>query len=467
MSTAGITFGGLASGLDTQAIISALLAVEQRPILALEDRKESLQDQVRLFGDLRSKLESLRDASNDVRQSLSLLEFKASVDREDYLTASAGNGAIAGSYDITVNQLARAQSNQSASYTSDTASVVTGGPSVVLKFTVDGNTVDVPLPNASNSLQDIATAINSVGEGISAQAVKVDDDDYRLVVSGETGEDKAFTVVGTGQVSAIAFGATLDGNVLQAAQDAKVDINGLVISRATNSISDAISGVTLNLSGANTSVTTQLTVSADGSATGEKVKKLVDSYNEIVDFVKAQGTLDEEGNAESPLFGDSTLRTIRSTLRSIAGSDALTSNSSYTLLSQIGITAEQDGKLSFDQAEFDAAIAADEDAVVELFSSSDELFPTPPGGTLVPKGIASRIYNTVDDYLDSVDGLLVARVNGFNSRISDTDRQIENAERRLENTQAALELRFANLEILLSRLQGQGASLGSIGQPAR
>ena len=97
MSASGITFGGLASGLDTQAIITALLAVERRPIQALESKKQGLQDQARLFGDLRSNLESLRDAANDIRQSINLLEFKASVDREDFLTASAGSGAIAGS----------------------------------------------------------------------------------------------------------------------------------------------------------------------------------------------------------------------------------------------------------------------------------------------------------------------------------------------------------------------------------
>lgn len=462
MSTSGITFGGLASGLDTQAIIGALLAVERRPLLQLEEKKETLQDQVRLFGDFRSRLESLRDAVDDVRQSVNLLEFKAGTDRDDYLTASAGNGAIAGAYDLTVVQLAGAQSNQSASYTSDTTSVVSGGGAAALQFTVDGNTFNVPLPNAQNSLQDIATAINGVGESVSAQVIKVDDNDFRLVVTGETGEDKAFTAFGVGSASAISFGLTLDSNQMQAAQDAQLNINGLVINRSSNSISDAITGVTLNLTGAGGP--TKLTVTPDASATGDKVKKFVDAYNAVVDFVEAQGVVDEEGEASSPLFGDSTLRTVRSTLRSIAGSDGLTSNSSYTLLSQIGIDADQNGKLTFTQSEFDAAVAADEDAVVELFSSSDTF--TPQGSTTaVPKGIALRLYNTVDDYLDNVDGLLISRTNGFNSRIADADRQIERAERRLEDTQASLELRFANLEILLSRLQGQGASLGAIAQP--
>ena len=194
-SISGISFGGLASGLNTQSIISALMALEQRPITALENKKQGYQNQLGLFGTLETRLQSLQDAVDDVRQSTNFLEFTATTSNSTYFTASAGNGAIPGSYQITVNQLAESQSNQSGSYTSDTDPLIAGSATSRLEFTIDGTTVvNVDLQNATNSLQDVASAINATGQGITARAVKVDDNDYRLVVTGELGDDKSFTL---------------------------------------------------------------------------------------------------------------------------------------------------------------------------------------------------------------------------------------------------------------------------------
>jgi len=451
MSTSGIVFSGLASGLDTQAIISALLAIERRPVQALQTKKASLQKQLGLFGDFESKLTALRDAADTVRKASNFLEFKADLDRTDLLNASASPSAVPGSYALVVNQLARAQSNQSGSYASDTTQLIQGSATSKLQFTINGTTtIDVDLTNASNSLQEVATQINSAaGQAITAQVMKVADSDYRLVVTGDQGAAASFTVAGSGQQDVIDLGNALNTNSLRSAQDASVDINGLTISRSTNSFSDAIPGVTLDLVSQNSTQTTQLTVSPDATATADKVKKFVDAYNAVVDFVEAQGALDEDGKPKSELFGDSTLRTIRSSLRSTIGGDAQTSNAAYTLFSQVGIDADRNGRLTFTQTEFEAAVAADKNAVEELFSGTTN-------------GIASLVYTQTDDYLDTVDGLLVSRKNGFNTRIQDADRQIETAQRRLAATQISLERKFSNLEVLMNQLQGQGAALGGI-----
>ena len=109
MSSAGITFSGLGSGLDTQAIISALLAVERRPVTALNQKKSSFKTQKSLFGDLDGKLETLRDLANSLRKSIGFLDYSAAVDREDFLTATANENAAKGTYDITVLNLATTQ----------------------------------------------------------------------------------------------------------------------------------------------------------------------------------------------------------------------------------------------------------------------------------------------------------------------------------------------------------------------
>lgn len=465
MSISGISFGGLASGLNTQSIISALMALEQRPITALENKRQSFKSQLGLFGTLETKLKELRDAVNDVRQSTNFLEFTATTSTNAYFAATAGNGAIAGSYQIAVNQLAESQSNQSGSYTSDTEQLVAGSATSRLEFTIDGTTtVGVDLQNATYSLQDIATAINGTGQGITARAVKVNGDDYRLVVTGELGEDKSFTVQGFGSAEVQALGTALDTNPLNAAQDAEIEIDNLAIRRNSNSISDAITGVTINLFAAEVGFTTTLTVDPDASATAEKVKDFVKAYNSVIDFIESQSQVDEEGNSSSPLFGDSTLRSVRSMMRSVAGgSSTATNTGQFNLLSQVGITADNEGRLTFKQSEFEAAVATDEDAVRDLFAG-----PVVPATPTSPSygGIASRLYALTDDFLDTVDGLLVTRKNGFNDRIKDVGKQIEAAERRLEKTQFSLEQKFANLEVLLSQLQSQGSALGGLPSPA-
>lgn len=453
MSTSGITFSGLASGLDTQAIIQALLAFEQRPIDALQNKKRALQSQLSLYGDFESKLKDLRDAAADIRKSTNFLEFKATTDRPEFLTASASASAIAGSYNVDVVALARAQSNQSGSYASDTDQLITAGAGSKLAFTVNGETTfDIDLSNATYSLQDVATAINAADEGVSAQVVKVDDGDYRLVVTGQLGEDAAFTVQGVGSADVVALGSGLSAGALQTAQDAELTINGLTIKRATNSISDAIQGVTLDLAAESQGTITQLTVTPDATATAGKVKSFVDKYNAVVDFVQAQNQLDGNGKPSSALFGDSTLRSVQSALRGILGSQVTTGNQSYELLAQVGIDSDRNGRLTFNQGEFETAVAADQGAVKALFTEAQT-------------GIAARLYTQTDDYLDTVDGLLVARKNGFNDRIKDTDKQIQAGQARLARTQASLEQKYAALESLLGQLQSQGAALNGFSVP--
>ena len=444
-----ITFGGLASGLDTKAIISALLAVEARPMRQLSARKKTFQNQRNLFGDLEEKLESLRKKADSIRKSDSVLSFKAELDNENFLSVSAESGANPGVYRIQVDQLATAQVSSSTERTLTGPDEKSFG-SGTLTFTVDGNAVDIDLDGEFNSLQDVAGAINGSDElNLNASVLETKSGKYRLVISSKsTGSEQAFTITGDQGMADIA--AELSSNTT-AANNAKVRIDGIAIERSSNTIGDAIQGVSFSLkkSDAGTTTTT-LTVSPDGSATGEKLKEFVDAYNEIVDFVEGQSNVDGDGKASSALFGDSGLRSIRSTLRSIVGSNVTTTgNSAYSMLSQIGITSDRDGRLTLDQTKFDEAVSTDEGAIKKLFSDKTN-------------GIAQRLYDTTDGYLDTVDGFLFTRRKGIDDRIGDIDDQLERMERRLDNKEIQLQNKYANLEVLLGRLQSQGGALGSL-----
>jgi flagellar hook-associated protein 2 len=462
MSSAGISFGGLASGLDTQAIIKALVAVEERPIFALEKTKSSLGKQKSLFGDLNGLLEKLTTAAKKLKTTSDFLQMKATSSNEEMLTASASSTATPGTYEVQVLALAKGQVNRAGAASASGAIANTSSP---VSFSVDigGNTHFI---SADNNLDAIASAINNnaglTEDGVRAEVIDTGAsapaaDRYQLVIRGDNpGVENAFTINyddgGTGFQDLIT--EFNDPTTAIAATDAKINVNGIDIYRSSNTIADLFGGITLELNSASADPlapeTVSITVATDGEETSAKVKEFVDAYNNIVDFFETQNALDEEGKAKSELFGDTTMRSIRGSLRNIVGGSVLgTGNEAFQLLSQIGIKSDTKGKLEFNQSAFEEALAEDENAVTALFADSTT-------------GIAARIETQLDLYTDSVDGLIKTRNDGFDRRIKQTTSRIDDAERRLVTYQQQLTTKYANLETLLSRLQGQGSSVGNI-----
>lgn len=470
MSSAGISFGGLASGLDTKSIISALVSIERRPISQLETKKSSLNKQKSLYGDLRGLLDKLRTAAKDLKGTTDFLSMKAASDDEDVLKATASNSADPGTYKVRVLQLAQAQVNASTGSASRTASL--GGPaSLILDV---GGTQQLIAVNDPN-LESIADAINQADEdldtGVRAEVIDTGNpanggaQRYQLVVrSTKPGSEGSFSLsVDDGEPAFQALIGQVAGNTISAAQDAQLLVNGtpqgtggITVYRSSNTIADLFPGITLDLQSVpspNKDVT--ITVTTDAEATSKKVQSFVDAYNKVVDFFVEQNVLDAEGKAKGPLFGDSTLRSMRSTLRGIVGAAVGdTGNEAYQLLAQIGVTTDTAGKLTFATSKFEEALAADEDAVSALFTGATS-------------GIANRLIDQLESYTDTVDGLIKNRSDAFDRQVKDTQSRIDQAERRVTLYQQQLETRYANLESLLTRLQGQGTSLSSLNNIGR
>lgn len=451
MSSAGINFSGLASGIDTKAVIEALMAVERRPLLALESKKKSFEKQKSLFGDFETKLSKLRTAAKAMKTATSFLDYKAAVDSDTFFTATASSGATTGSYDIKVTQLAQAKVGHSNGRADKATAADYQGD---FKLTVNGNDYTVSLASAS-TLEQVASAINSSSAGAVVQATVLDTGSgaapYQLVLTSKTtGANGAFTIDSTGaNTNLTALLAEVAANTSTAAQNAIIEVNGIGVTRSTNTITDAIAGVTLNLKSKHTTGTTKLTLTTDATAVAKKVKDFVDAYNEVVEFVRTQNEQDTKGNAKNPLFGDSTLSTIRSTLRGIAGATFDTGNPAYSMLALVGVSSDKDGKLNFDQTKFEAAVVKDEVAVKKLFTDT-------------ANGIALRIHDQADKYLSSVDGLLLTRKQGFDRLVKQVDDQIAQGSRRLESYEKQLKQKFSAMEALVSRLQGQGSALGAV-----
>ncbi|MCB9884185.1 MAG: flagellar filament capping protein FliD [Planctomycetes bacterium] len=461
MSSAGISFGGLASGLDTKAIISALVAVEQRPITQLQAKKTSLTKQKSLFGDLKGLLDKLTTAAKALKSTTEFLAMKATSSDEDVLKASASSSATPGSYTFTVERLATGQVNATTGSASATAAVAAVG----FEFTLDvgGNQVPITTDDPP-TLQGIANQINAAGQAVRAQVIDTGNqanggaNRYQLVLSAtEIGSAGGFSLsIDPGEdPTAIAFVNDLSAGVKSDAQDAKIVLNGgIEVYRSSNTVSDLFNGLTLDLKATSTTPVT-VTVSTDAEETSKKVEAFVEAYNKVVDFMAEQNKVSEEGKASGPLFGDVTLRSIRSSLRNIVGGQVeTTGNEAYQLFSQIGITSDRDGKLTFNKSKFEEALGTDENAVANIFTDATN-------------GISTRLETQIDLYTDSVDGLIKARSDGFDRQVKNTTDRIDQAERRLELYQKQLEVKYANLESLLSKLQGQGSGLSSLNNLSR
>jgi flagellar hook-associated protein 2 len=459
MSSAGISFGGLGSGLDTRAIISALTAVERRPIAALESKKASLNSSKNLFGDFKKLLSDLDTKAKALRTTTDFLEMKASSSNEDLLTVRAGSTATPGSYQIKALALASSQVNVSNGRAAKDDPVFGDGT-----FFLNVNGTDHPIDigagtGYASTLDGIAQAIRDKGLDVTAEVVDTGQagaSRYQLALRSTTvGSAGAFSLtLDSGNAALGTLITEVNANQRAPGQDAHLLYNGVDVYRSSNSVGDLIPGVTLDLKAVDTVNPVTVTVTTDAEETSKKVKEFVDAYNKVVDFVSTQNQLGEDGAAKNPLFGDSTLRSIRSSLRSVVGGSVATGNSAITLLANAGITSDRDGKLTFNQSKFEEKLGEDEQAVASLFSATDV-------------GIAAKLSAQLESYTSSVDGIIKTRQDGFDRMIKDAQRRIDQGEQRLTRFQQNLEQRYANLETQIARLQGQGSALSGISSARR
>ena len=448
-----ITFGGLASGMDTRAIIDALMNVERIPILRLQNKKQVLSQQDGIYSQLKTLLDDLRTKAEAVDTPQEIGAFTATSSNEHLGVSAAGAAgapAVAGTYDISVLNLAKAESRATGGFADqDTTDI--GSGTFTITVGTDVHTVDLSA-NPTNTLQDVRDAINASGAPVTATIINngTSTDPYQLVLSSdETGVANSFAVDLTGFTTTNPTLFNIDDPVasrLQAAEDSHVQINGLDVYRPSNKITDAVQGLTLDLQ--TTLNNAQVTVETDTEGIKNNIQEFVDAYNSIMDIIHGQGQVDESGQTNAVLFGDSGLRGIAGQLRTALNTEASSTGSLYATLAAIGVTSGSDGNLSIDSGDLDDAIADDLAGVLSLFANTTD-------------GVAETFKNLADTLTDPVDGIIQARRDGIESRKENIDDRIADLEDRLDRYEQRLVNRFASMETLVSSFQAQGAALSN------
>lgn len=458
----------ISGGLDVQSIVDSLISVEGQPITRLQQQTKSYQDKIsayqafntRLLA-LKTSLENLMFYGEDVplnipsgfadrfSKSLFALRTAASSD-ETVVTAASGKGAATGDFSVTVSRLAKANSFASNNFSSDTAASTKTGTIVIQKGTEGAVTITVDGTN--NTLQGIRNAINNANAGFTAAIVNDGSSTpYRLVLtSDDTGSANALTITpslteGTG--SDLAFTQTTP------ADNAAVRINGVDVTSASNTITNAVEGITFNLKAESGTAVVNVVRDVDSIVSG--IKEFVAKYNDVRTYINSQSRYDAGKKAAGILAGDFTLRQAQEALSSALAQSISSDGYSLSVLSQIGIKVGNDSTLTVDEAKLKDSLSANFMGTAHLLLA-DAADVQGRTVSLVPN-LQSRL-----SYLtDSIDGPVFHATDAIQQNIRRINEQIEQMQARLDARREVLIAQYTQADQALRQLSVLQTSLSS------
>jgi flagellar hook-associated protein 2 len=446
MATPPVNVTGLASGLDTNALVTQLMAIERAPRDRLANQQSLLSTTKTLLQGFQTKLRSVSDATLTLRSPL-LFTQSQSVDSSDptRVLATTATGAGVGGYQVAVTQLANS-AQRTYSFTS---------PAAAGTITIDGHATPVA---AGATIQDFVNAINS-DSGATVYAAAIDNGTL-VLSSRQTGD------TGTGFIAVSDPTGALTEQAAKAkqGQDALFSVDGVAGSSHSNTVANAIAGVTLALKGVTTtSGPITVTVGAPGANAGaikQTLQSFIDTYNSTVDAVRAKLSEQNVPNATSLsdqqkglLFGDEQLSDLLAQMRQAIYTPIAGLPDGMNSLADLGIstggatgTVNQDaiaGHLTLDAAKLNAAVAANPSGVRDLLM-----------GTTAAAGWAQG-FQAIVDGASGATGTLSARITGESSEISDITARLGDWDERLALRQTSLQNQFAAMEAALSQSQSQ------------
>ena len=480
---ASISSPGIGSGLDVAGLVNQLVAAERLPAAQRLDTVEKrFKAQLSAIGTLKGALSTFQSSLSNLTSLTAFSQRLATSGNSDLYTATAGSTAASGSYEIDVQQLAQAHKIASQAYADTTSAIGTG--TLTFQFgdpTKAAQTVTIGAAN--DSLQGIRDAVNAAKIGVTASIVK-GDSGYQLVFSSnETGSDNSLKVTVSENplngsdtdmsgLSALAYdplaavGAGQNMSEKSVAQDAVVFIDGIQVSSASNTVSTAIDGLTINLKKADPGNKSNLIVATDNKEVAATIDTFVTEYNKLIGTLNNLGRYDPAKKEQAPLVGDAALRSIRTRMQGIIGNTVGGLSGSYRMLAEIGVTTQSDGTLALDKTKLDKALTTDFDAVGKIFgangSPSDALVrymsstsATRPGTYAVDiSQAASR-----GSYIDTTSLVSSLLVDGTNDTLNVTVNGVASGAITLApGTYASAELLAAELQ---SKINGDSALKGA------
>lgn len=436
-----LTASGIGTGLDISGIVDQLVAAERLPTgnrLNLQESRANAE--LSAVGSLKSAVTKFQD-SLDV---LSLLENfqkrKVTVGDEALFTAEVNSKAVPGFFGVDIQNLASFAKLTSGAFTDSQTAVGEG----TLHITVDGVTSNIVIDSAANTLADIRSAINDdpTNPGVRATIVNADDGAHLIITSKSTGATQQITIAETGGgLAALTFDPLAPTNPLteiQAAGDAVLIIDGITVTSSSNTVENAVEGITLHLLDADPGTVNDVDIEFDLIAAKTAVNEFVNSYNTLISTFSAVTNYDLESGVGAPLLGDPLVRGLKSLVRREINRVVEDVSGAFSTLANLGIQTEPDGKLTLDDTKLSAALDTHFDDVGELFAKENT-------------GIAVTLNSLIDDVLNS-NGLFDAREQTLKSRLERIGDQRERLDIRMESVRTRLTRQFNAMDRLVASL---------------
>lgn len=454
-----INISGLGSGIDFSKITDAVVAERQIPITQLQNKSADYSSRMSALKQLNGLLINLKSAASALTdRDLGAGHTALSTDYS-IVSPTASETAVNGTTNLQVTRLASNLVEASRSFTSKTDAVITGGATeATFELRKGGASTGKPITiNAgNNTLEGLRDAINAADAGVTASIVDVTGNGSNQIVltSKETGAAGRVELVET---SSTGTGLDLNLRRLDTSSDptdfsnldSQLSINGLTITRSTNSISDAIAGMTFDLKKTGAATVTTSNSSSDIS---NKLQAFVSAYNSVQDLVASQYKPDSGGRPSGILAGDQTLRSVQQQLRDALGSISGDNGGAFKSLAEIGLGRDTNGKLTIDQTTLTDKLTNSLEDVRDL------LF----GKTETQSGLANSLDQLLGNLSDETNGTVQTAINGYKSSIDSIGKSITNQSALIDSLRTSLTRQFAAIDSAMGQLNGQSTTLTTI-----
>jgi flagellar hook-associated protein 2 len=462
---ASISSLGVGSNLDLSTLLSQLQTAESQPLVALQQRQVSYTSKLSAYGTLQSSLGTLQAAAKKLSDPALFQGVKAVSSATDVLTAAAAGTAAAGTYAVEVTQLAQPQSLVAAGQASTTAAIgsgtitidfgaITGGTLDAATGTYSGSgftkdatrtAVPITIDSSNNTLAGIRDAINAAKAGVSASIVNDGSGTpNRLVLtSSQTGEASSMRVSVAGDAALQNLlnndpAGTQNLRQTVAGQNAKLSVNGIAVTSASNTVKEAIQGTTLTLLKTGSS---SLSTQADTAAVETAINDFVKAYNSLQATANTLTAYNQDSKTGAALVGDSTLRNLQTRIRQALTTPQAGGPDDMKVLSEIGVAFQKDGTMAVDSAKLKSALASNLAGVSGLFASAT-------GSTA---GYGKQLSALVDD-LTSTGGALKVASDGMTASLKQLDEQYADMKTRVDAKVERYRTQFTQLDLLMSQM---------------
>lgn len=451
---------------------------KRKPAQTLETKRSALNIRLAVLSDLKTKLKTLKTTAEGLAKTGTLSAFNTftvSSTNSSIVAGTASTTADIGTHSVRVSRLAKNDTLLSDRLTAAATGVADaeGAGTKTFRITINGETTDVSVDVTAGEtnkdlLSRIATAINDSDAGVTASSVGDTSSTNRLVlISKTTGASQAVSVTdvsGTlmeklGYSSSVISGRTASGTATAGyAQSSLSDLNaamtidGIDVEKESNTVTDVLKGVTLELKGLQTAADAPVTVSVgvNKDAVKEKVQKFLNDYNAALSYLTAKTAYDPVTKTREALSGDTVFTTLRYNLRMTVAAKVETVNAGFpSLLSDIGITAGRDGSLSItDTDAFTDALDGGVAKVEQLFNTSG--------------GIANTLVSLIDGMTNSATGKIGAAKDALDSQVLGLTNRITRFDETLNRHVEKYRNDFLRLQATYNQILAQQQTISTI-----